>query len=101
IYATDTGQLQMQGVITPVYILNGIGSIFTRPGEGLFAFNYSIGGSVRDPDVFVNPLTALTPGGIRDLFRAPRPDVPLAEGEDPPPPAPERERPTFTRGEDR
>ncbi|WP_300058198.1 DUF3971 domain-containing protein [uncultured Roseobacter sp.] len=101
IYATDSGQLQMQGVITPVYILNGIGSIFTRPGEGLFAFNYSIGGTVRDPEVFVNPLTALTPGGIRDLFRGPRPDVPLAEGEDPPPPPPERERPTFTRGEDR
>lgn len=101
IYATDTGALQMQGVITPVYVLNGIGSIFTRPGEGLFAFNYSIGGTVRDPDVFVNPLTALTPGGIRDLFRAPKPDVPRVEGESPPPPPPEREAPSFTRGEDR
>ncbi|WP_299962112.1 DUF3971 domain-containing protein [uncultured Roseobacter sp.] len=101
VYATDSGALQMQGVITPVYILNGIGSVFTRPGEGLFAFNYSIGGTVRDPDVFVNPLTALTPGGIRDLFRPPKPDVPLVEGETPPPPAPEREAPTFTRGEDR
>lgn len=101
IYATDTGQLQMQGVITPVYILNGIGSIFTRPGEGLFAFNYTIGGTVRDPDVSVNPLTALTPGGIRDLFRRPRPDVPLVEGEEPPPPPPPREPRTFTRGEDR
>lgn len=101
IYATDTGQLQMQGVITPVYLLNGIGSVFTRPGEGLFAFNYSIDGTVQDPEVFVNPLTALTPGGIRDLFRAPRPDVPLAEGETPPPPPPTRERPAFTSGSDR
>ncbi|WP_308342303.1 YhdP family protein [Roseobacter insulae] len=101
VLATDTGQLQMQGVITPVYLLNGIGSIFTRKGEGLFAFNYSITGTTKDPDVFVNPLTALTPGGIRDLFRAPKPDVPLVEGETPPPPPPPSEPRTFTRGEDR
>ncbi|MEP2641678.1 hypothetical protein [Roseobacter sp.] len=100
IYATDTGALQMQGVITPVYILNGIGSILTRPGQGLFAFNYTIGGTVDDPRVSVNPLTALTPGVVRDLFRAPKPDVPLAEGETPPP-KPERTRPSFTHGSDR
>lgn len=101
IYATDSGALQMQGVITPVYILNGIGSVFTRKGEGLFAFNYSIGGTVQDPDVFVNPLTALTPGGIRDLFRAPKPDVPLAEGETPPPPKPARRGPLDIEGQER
>ncbi|GFE49912.1 hypothetical protein So717_16650 [Roseobacter cerasinus] len=101
VYATDTGQLQMQGVITPVYVLNGIGSIFTRPGEGLFAFNYTIGGSVRDPQVFVNPLTGLAPAGIRDLFRAPKPDVPLAEGETPPPPPPKPKRRETIRGSDR
>ncbi|WP_299631186.1 DUF3971 domain-containing protein [uncultured Roseobacter sp.] len=100
IYALGTGQLQMQGVITPVYILNGIGSVFTRKGEGLFAFNYSITGTAKNPDVFVNPLTALTPGGIRDLFRAPKPDVPLAEGETPPPVI-ERAPPVATTGEDR
>lgn len=100
VYALDTGQLQMQGVITPVYLLNGVGSIFTRKGEGLFAFNYSLKGTAKDPDVFVNPLTALTPGGIRDLFRAPKPGVSLEEGETPPPVV-ERKPPVVTHGEDR
>ncbi|WP_187429650.1 hypothetical protein ROLI_024330 [Roseobacter fucihabitans] len=100
IYALDSGQLQMQGVLTPVYILNGIGSVFTRKGEGLFAFNYSLTGTAKNPEVFVNPLTALTPGGIRDLFRAPRPDVPLEDGETPPPVI-ERRAPVATHGSDR
>ncbi|MGC3936953.1 DUF3971 domain-containing protein [Roseobacter sp. EG26] len=100
VLATDTGRLQMQGVITPVYLLNGIGSIFTRKGEGLFAFNYSITGTAKNPDVFVNPLTALTPGGIRDLFRAPKPDVPLAEGETRAPP-PKRRAPLDIEGQER
>lgn len=90
----------MQGVITPVYILNSVGSIFTRKGEGLFAFNYSLTGTAKEPDVFVNPLTALTPGGIRNLFRGPKPGVPLEEGEAPPPVV-ERKPPVVTRGEDR
>lgn len=100
VYGLETGQLQMQGVITPVYILNSIGSVFTRKGEGLFAFNYTLTGTAQNPEVFVNPLTALTPGGIRDLFRAPKPGVPLEEGETPPPVI-ERKPPVVTRGEDR
>ncbi len=101
VYATDSGALQMQGVITPVYLLNGIGSIFTRPGEGLFAFNYSIGGTVRQPRVSVNPLTALAPGGMRDLFRAPKPAVPRVDGETPAAPEPQPERREPLRGSDR
>ncbi|WP_295315623.1 hypothetical protein [Roseobacter sp.] len=101
VFVPDTGQIAMQGVISPVYLLNSIGSVFTRKGEGLFGFNYSIRGTTAAPQVSVNPLTALTPGGIRDLFRAPKPDVPLAEGEAPrPAPAP-RERPVVVEGSDR
>ncbi len=92
IYATDTGQIAMQGVITPVYLLNGIGSLLTRKGEGLIGFNYSLRGAAKSPKVSVNPLSALMPGGLRDVFRAPPTQVPPVEGESgsaaPQPPSP-------------
>ena len=73
VYALDSGQLAMQGVITPVYLLNGIGSVLTRKGEGLFGFNYTLGGDAKAPAVSVNPLSALAPGMFRDILRsAPR-----------------------------
>ncbi len=81
VFATDTGQLSLQGVISPVYLLNGLGSFLTRRGEGLIGFNYTVTGDAKDPDVSVNPLSALTPGMFRELFRAPPPDVPRVEGE--------------------
>jgi hypothetical protein len=87
VFVPDSGSLQMQGVISPVYLLNSIGSVLTREGEGLFGFNYSITGTTKDPNVFVNPLTALAPGMFRNLFRRAPPDVPLAEGEEAPPPS--------------
>lgn len=68
-YTTATRALDMQGVISPVYLLNGIGSILTRPGEGLFGFNYDLTGSAAAPQVSVNPLSILTPGMFRELFR--------------------------------
>lgn len=79
-YALDTGQLAMQGVISPVYLLNGIGSLFTRKGEGLIGFNYALSGPAKAPKVSVNPLSALTPAMFREIFRAPPPDLPAVEG---------------------
>ena len=98
VFVPDTGVIQLQGVISPVYLLNAVGSVLTRPGEGLFGFNYSVTGTTSDPTVFVNPLTALAPGMFRNLFRRAEPQVPLEEGETAPP---ERRRPVVTRGEDR
>ena len=66
-------QLDMQGVVSPIYILNGIGSILTRPGEGLFGFSYRLTGPAASPAVSVNPLSILTPGMFRDIFRRPPP----------------------------
>ncbi len=65
-----TGGLNMKGVISPIYLLNGIATILTRPGEGLFGFSYQLTGTADDPAVSVNPLSILTPGMFRDLFRA-------------------------------
>ena len=79
-YALDSGQLAMQGVISPVYLLNGIGSLFTRRGEGLIGFNYTLSGPAKSPKVGVNPLSALTPAMFREIFRAPPPELPEVEG---------------------
>ena len=65
--------LDMQGVISPIYALNGIGQIFTRKGEGLLGFNYRLTGQVAKPRVQVNPLSIFTPGMFRDIFRRPPP----------------------------
>lgn len=76
IYDLVTKRLQLQGVVSPVYFLNGIGRVFApRDGEGLFGFNFTVTGSAADPDVEVNPLSILTPGMFRDIFRRPPPKV--------------------------
>lgn len=80
VFATDTGRMALQGVISPVYLLNGIGSFLTRKGEGLLGFNYTLGGTPQDPQVSVNPLSALAPGFLREIFRAPPPDLPPVDG---------------------
>lgn len=67
--------MDMQGVISPVYMLNGIGSVLTRKGEGLFGFNYTLRGAAADPRVSVNPLSLLTPGMFREIFRRPPPRI--------------------------
>lgn len=73
IYDLASARMDFQGVISPIYLLNGIGSILTRPGEGLFGFNFNLQGPVDSPRVLVNPLSALTPGMFRDIFRRPPP----------------------------
>ena len=83
IYAVDTGTLDMQGVISPLFFLNGIGSILTRKGEGLIGFNYALRGPAKSPKVSVNPLSAFTPGMFREIFRAPPPKLPEVEGATP------------------
>lgn len=80
IYALDSGIIDMQGVITPVYLLNGIGSVLTRKGEGVISFNYTLNGPAKKPNVGINPLSALAPGMFRDIFRKPAPEVPKVQG---------------------
>ena len=73
LYVTADKRLQMQGVISPIYILNGIGGLFSRQREGLFGFNYQLTGTADAPQVSVNPLSILTPGMFREIFRQPAP----------------------------
>ena len=69
--------LDIQGTIVPAYALNSIignipvfGSLLLGgEGQGVFAANYRATGSAADPQVSVNPLSALTPGFLRRLLQ--------------------------------
>jgi hypothetical protein len=73
----DKGQLALEGTVVPAYALNSalgnipvLGWLFTggEKGGGIVAFNYGMKGPSADPSVTVNPLSALTPGFLRNLF---------------------------------
>ncbi len=72
-YNGQDRSLDMQGVLSPLYVLNGIGSIFTQKGEGLLGFNFNLTGNVDTPRVSVNPMSIFTPAMFRNLFRRPPP----------------------------
>lgn len=97
---TERRLLNLRGVVSPVYLLNAIGSVISRKGEGVIGFNYTLTGPMSDPKVRVNPLSALTPGFLRDVFRqAPRPTV---TGDEPERPEKPKKSPVEARpGEDR
>ncbi len=75
----DTGAktVDLQGTIVPAYALNSalgrlpvIGRLFSaEQGGGLLALGFSYRGDTVNPAVLVNPLSALTPGFLRGLFR--------------------------------
>ena len=73
-YARKT--VDISGTIVPAYFFNALpgripllGRLFSpEKGSGLFAVNYGVHGSLADPSVSVNPLSALTPGFTRRLF---------------------------------
>lgn len=72
----ETNIANFQGTVVPAYALNTIlgkipivGDILTGgKGSGVFAATYTLKGPIGDPDVSVNPLAALTPGILRNLF---------------------------------
>lgn len=73
VYWIDSGEVDMQGVLSPFYILNSVGEVLTRRGEGLLGFSFLLSGPIEDYDIAVNPLSVLTPGMFRDIFRRPVP----------------------------
>lgn len=75
LYLTASGRFDLQGVISPIYLVNGVGQIFSRRGEGLFGFNYRLTGTADAPNVSVNPLSVLTPGMFREIFRSAPPNL--------------------------
>jgi hypothetical protein len=71
------GRLDLQGTIAPAYALNSIagkvpilGRLLGGGEQGLFAANFRLNGRIDEPQVSVNPLSALAPGFLRQLFPA-------------------------------
>jgi len=75
VYMLASSRMDFQGVISPFYLVNSIGSILTRRGEGLIGFNFTLRGPVGAAQVGVNPLSVFTPGMFREIFRRPPPQV--------------------------
>ncbi|HEU0221753.1 MAG TPA: AsmA-like C-terminal region-containing protein [Paracoccaceae bacterium] len=111
-YDEEADRLDLSGVFSPAYLLNGLlgevpilGTLLTgRRGEGVFGFAYRVRGSREAPDVSVNPLSILTPGALRNVFGTQAPRAPARDGATdgpalppieepkaaPPPPRPDR-----------
>lgn len=70
--------LAINGTVAPAYTINRIlgripiiGQIMSgRRSDAALAATFSVSGSIAQPQVSVNPLAALVPGVIRDLFGA-------------------------------
>ena len=85
----DHHNVDMKGTVVPAYALNGIlndipilGFVLTGgEGQGMFAVTYHASGPLEQPEISVNPLSALTPGFLRGVF-----DLFDSEGGPPPPP---------------
>ena len=67
---------KLRGTIVPAYTVNQVLGKIPILGpllvggkdEGVFAANYAVTGSLEDPVIAVNPLSALAPGFLRKLF---------------------------------
>jgi len=76
VYDTNARRYDMQGVVSPLYMVNGlVGALFAPRREGLFGFSYRLTGTGQQSNVSVNPLSILTPGIFREIFRRPPPDL--------------------------
>lgn len=72
----DLERVALRGTLVPSYTINSffgrvpiLGQIITGgENEGLFALRFTMDGPTDDPDVTVNPLSALTPGVLRNIF---------------------------------
>ena len=69
--------INLEGTVVPAYLINSVfgripvlGNLLTggEKGGGVFAATYTMTGPMEEPVVLVNPLSALTPGFLRNVF---------------------------------
>jgi len=73
----DSETFDIKGTVVPFYAVNSVlgkipvlGELLTggEKGGGVFAARYTMRGPLDDPEVSVNPVSALAPGFLRNLF---------------------------------
>lgn len=72
----DNGALDISGTFIPAYALNSILSavpilgevLMGGKGQGLFGVTFALRGTMADPEMVFNPVSALAPGFLRKLF---------------------------------
>ena len=74
-YFLDFQEFDIKGLIAPAYGLNTfigsipvVGKLLSGKDGTVFAANYSISGNVDEPDININPLSALSPNSLKELF---------------------------------
>ncbi len=75
--------MALNGALAPAYSINSAlgnipilgGVLVSRKGEGVLGLSYKIQGPFEALQVFVNPLSALTPGVFRRIFEGGKPKV--------------------------
>ncbi len=85
--APENSELALDGVLVPSFGVNSllgglpiIGDLFvSRQGEGMFAPTYSVRGTFSRARIALNPVAALTPGVLRQIFENPSVPPPGAE----------------------
>ena len=69
-------EIAFAGDLVPAYGINGalskiplIGPLLAGGQDGIFVAAYKVSGPIDEPEVTANPLTVLTPGIVRRIFR--------------------------------
>lgn len=75
---TKTRTMDVVGVVTPAYGVNAaLGVLLGAPeGEGLVGITYRATGAFTNPNIAINPLSAIAPGIFRRLFEPRTPQHP-------------------------
>ena len=74
-YDIDQELVDLSGTVSPAYAINGalgavplLGGLLTGgEGEGVFGVTFAVRGKTDDPNVWVNPLSAIAPGFLRKI----------------------------------
>ena len=74
-YNWNSEEIKGEGVIAPAYSINSfigkiplVGNLLAGKDGTVFAANYSVSGTINNTDVSINPLSALSPGSLKDWF---------------------------------
>lgn len=74
-YNSSQKTLDFKGMVAPAYGLNAllgkiplVGNLLSGRDGTIFAANYDITGEISDPIISINPLSALSPNSIKDLW---------------------------------